>query len=83
MAKDVRRVPCRGCGMLIAWRTTTGGAWMPLDPDPVAAGNIVLQPDGRCRVLPRGERPDAGQPVYQSHWVSCPVRARFRKESRT
>lgn len=82
MANDVRLVPCRGCGALIAWRMTTGAARMPLDPDPVADGNIVIEPDGRCRLLPRSARPEVGQPLFQSHWVSCPARDRFRKEGR-
>ena len=52
---------------------------MPVDPDPVATGNLRLVQMQRfvlAEVVPKDERSDAlfsdGQPLYVSHFVTCP-----------
>lgn len=57
---------CKGCGREIEWVTTSAGAQMPVDPDPVT---VVLK-DGR---VVRGQMP---------HWVTCPAADRFKKRAR-
>lgn len=78
--------PCSGCGAPIAWRLTVKGKKMPVDPDPVPDGNIVLNRGGLVVVLDRERmakleaRTDRERwPRFVSHFVTCPHRAAFRK----
>jgi hypothetical protein len=74
---------CKGCGDRIKWVSTTQGRAMPLDPDPVPNGNVVIVRDGGggllAEYLRRTDTPAPGTPRYQSHFSSCPERARFRR----
>ena len=36
---------CRSCGAPILWRETHAGRRMPIDPEPVADGNVVIEGD--------------------------------------
>jgi hypothetical protein len=80
---DLPRVRCKGCDEWMVWLLTTQGRAMPLDPDPVPNGNIVIVRDGGggllAEVLRRTDTPAPGTPRYQSHFSSCPERARFRR----
>lgn len=61
------------------------GAPTPLDPEPVATGNIVIEGDGdaaRCRVLAKGEEPPAGTLRYVTHFFTCPKADTFRGKKR-
>lgn len=67
---------CRSCPATVRWVLTAAtGARMPLDPDPVEDGNVVLDwVNGSvvARVLRKGETHDG--PRYVSHFATCPAR---------
>ena len=77
---------CRSCGAEVLWAETTGGKRIPLDPEPVAAGALLvvkrrMSPSGELvplvRPVRRGEAP--ASPRYQTHFASCPDADRWRK----
>lgn len=62
---------CRSCDAPIRWARTEAGKSMPLDPNPVPDGNVVLLDDDRVHVLHADESAD-GAPTYVSHFATCP-----------
>ena len=82
---------CRGCGAPVRWVTTEKGRRMPLDPEPVevdainaARGLFVIRPG----LLGEGERviavtpgfvEESREPVYISHFATCPEAKTFRR----
>ena len=68
---------CRTCGHPIVWVITdANGRRMPLDPEPVADGNVwVDRIEGGSRVVMVALHADAVPRSialrYQSHFVSC------------
>lgn len=69
---------CRSCGAEVQWGTTeASGAAVPLDPEPVATGNLVIVRAGYGR---HGElvpvvayaRDDDARPRFVSHFATCP-----------
>lgn len=71
---------CQACGAPMLWTVTHRGERMPVDPDPRADGNIVIElgDDGVARSRPRDPLLDAG-PFHASHFSTCPEAPRFRK----
>lgn len=79
---------CRGCLREMLWATviSTGKA-IPLDPEPVENGNLVLAelaPGAALRVAYVSDVTELNPlaPRYQSHFVSCPNAGDFRKKKR-
>lgn len=70
---------CKSCGAPIVWATTTGGAAIPLDPEPADDGNVLVDTEtGKATVL--GSQ--AGyEPLerYKSHFATCPHAKRWRR----
>ena len=68
---------CKSCGASILWTETEQGRAMPVDPEPLALGNVVLSdsedPRGpiRSSLVRRGERGER-EGRYVSHFVTCP-----------
>jgi hypothetical protein len=75
---------CRSCHQSITWAVTQKGKRMPLDPEPTAAGNIVLTHADPPVAIPQSkisveqlraqcERDPQGGPLrlYTSHWTTC------------
>lgn len=63
---------CRSCGAPVVWKRTPKGKPIPLDPNPVDNGNIVVDGNtaevvGPLEAIARG----AGQ-LYVSHFATCP-----------
>lgn len=76
---------CSSCGQRIVWVKTEAGKQMPVDPEPVSGGNLLLEAlDGIDRewtavvvqAIP-------GVPMYRSHFASCPQAAEHRKRKLT
>lgn len=72
---------CKSCGAATRWARTANKRLMPLNPEPIAGGNIRLDEDGSCEVLSgdalkthRGE-----MPLYTSHFATCPGASSHRK----
>ncbi|MER5388353.1 hypothetical protein [Saccharopolyspora sp. NPDC002686] len=75
---DSHITQCPDCRASIVWATTGKGHQMPLDAEPVPAGNVLLSADRKgvhAGVLgpnqAAGAR-DRDQPLYQHHRLSCP-----------
>jgi hypothetical protein len=80
---------CRSCGAPVLWITVhPGGRRMPVDAEPVAGGNLlvdlvarrglVLTADHLAVVLE--ETPD--EPLYRSHFATCPDAILWRSNQR-
>jgi hypothetical protein len=69
---------CKSCGAGITWAVTSNGKRMPLDPEPVEDGNVVLHPSlngGPPVATVLSPSPGDPPPVfarYVSHFVTCP-----------
>lgn len=72
--RDHNATPCRNCGAPILWRRTNSESLIPLDAEPVPAGNIAID---SVRALVYGpadaeEARERGVPLHQHHRLSCP-----------
>lgn len=67
---------CRSCGAPVRWVKTNTGRPMPLDPEPVPTGNVVM-----CLGLAHVLREDRDPQVerFNAHFVTCPHAAQHRK----
>lgn len=78
-------VRCRGCGGPMRWaQNETTGRRVPIDPDPVPDGNLVLvalRPGATplVRYLRKHEPVAPTSPRYVSHFATCPQADQFRK----
>lgn len=76
---------CRSCGAPIRWAVSDGsGKKVPLDPEPVVDGNIVVvDRPGHTLVVRflKKDRPLTRDGLrYVSHFATCPNSARHRKK---
>lgn len=71
---------CRSCGAPIVWAVTERGRRMPLDAQPVVAGNIEVsrRPDGAILATVRAEAQGEAQ-RYVSHFSTCPQAGQHRR----
>jgi hypothetical protein len=74
---------CRSCRAPIWWCRTPTGRSIPVDPEPVSQGNLVVGERtayaGRAaRVLRSGEEPAEGETRHVSHFATCPDADRHR-----
>lgn len=84
------RGACRSCGAVIVWTFTPKGRRMPLDPESVSDGNVIVTghiQGGKdhgtptVTVLRAGELPlQPGEPLYVSHFSTCPQAAQHRRK---
>jgi hypothetical protein len=64
------------------------GKAAPIDPDPCARGNVRVTwngPHASALALPKAELAKArevGEPLYLSHFATCPQAKRFRDTAR-
>lgn len=65
---------CRSCGAEVSWtRTAATGKAIPLDPHPVADGNVIVDvATNRATVLAAGTPMPVGVPRFISHFATCP-----------
>lgn len=73
---------CKACARPIMWVSTATGQRLPLDPDPVPDGSVLLMPHGRCRIVPVEERAKTIAPLYKAHFATCPVAEEMRSPHR-
>lgn len=69
---------CRSCEARIVWAITPKGRRIPLDPDPVEGGNVLLEGE-RATVLTNEERAAHPGPLHVSHFATCPKAKRHRR----
>lgn len=67
---------CASCQAEILWLRTVNNKAMPVDPEPVPNGNVVIEGE-TARVLRRGEEHPG--PRYKSHFATCTTPAAFRR----
>lgn len=79
---------CRSCGARISWMKTDKGGTMPLDPDPVPDGNVIIVAKAEPRwtahlahVLSKDEAVPEGTKRYVSHFATCPQAAEHRRRA--
>lgn len=73
---------CRSCRKPILWAETEKGRRIPIDPDPVSDGNVVLQRRDGFRpplAIVRFVIPTGDGPRFKSHFATCPEASKFRK----
>lgn len=69
---------CRSCKRPIRWAVTTKGRRIPLDPEPVAGGNVRLtrSSDGDVAEILSGSALDAAKSrlerLFMPHHATCP-----------
>ena len=69
---------CRSCGSEIFFaESAKNGRPMPLDVDERSDGNVVIEADGKARVLPKGD-PYTG-PRFVSHFSTCEHAKKWRR----
>jgi hypothetical protein len=70
---------CRSCNAAIIWAKTESGKTMPLDAEPAG------RPSGVFRIEYRNGYAHAisvaGEPVYVSHFATCPNAAQHRRSA--
>lgn len=77
--KEQPRSRCKGCNQPIIWRQSlASGKMMPIDPDPDPEGNVILSGIDGFRTL-RSDEDRRGMTIYQSHFTTCPHRAKFKR----
>jgi hypothetical protein len=64
---------CRSCDAEIIWAVTPKGKRIPLDAEPAE------RPAGLFRLEGENAISVAGEPVYLSHFVTCPNAAQHRR----
>lgn len=83
----LQRATCRSCPTDIAWAVTTAGKRIPLDVEPLEAGNIEVRPDGHggyiARVLRAGDHASVGADLFRTHFETCPNADQHRRPRTT
>lgn len=84
--QNASRSPCRSCAAPMVWAVTPSGKNIPINPDPVPEGNLVvehkLRDDGRghfWEARPPSPLLDQDKPKYVSHFATCPKASAHRK----
>lgn len=85
---------CKSCHAEIVWCATTKGHRMPVDPDPVPDGNMIVDGTGvvavghsmqtldRVIVIGKNDVPLGDPPRYVSHFQTCPDAVGWRRATR-
>jgi len=71
---------CNSCDAPIIWALTENGKRMPVDAEPVRDGNIVLEHHGqRVTAIVRDAMLPGLEPLYKSHFATCPNASTHRR----
>jgi len=74
---------CRSCKAPIIWVKTEKGLRMPVDPEPVSNGNLLLRQ--RLYHIPlalyisKANKPSPEEKRYVSHFATCPEAEKHRR----
>jgi hypothetical protein len=71
---------CGSCGAAIVWAKTSNDKPMPLDAEPSSDGNIQYA-YGRAIYLGTEEREASNEPLYVSHFATCPQASQHRRRA--
>lgn len=82
---------CKGCGQTIKWIRLNNGKAMPVNPEPVyyedrrEGAAVIITEDGRVSSGHTEAVAVVGSKVrgYVSHFATCPMADRFRREARS
>lgn len=72
---------CRKCPGQIRFCKTADGNWMPIDVEPNADGNLVMdgEDDAGCTMVRSVDLFTPADAVrFMPHWATCPAAAEFR-----
>lgn len=70
---------CKACKAPVKWVVTAKGKRQPIDTEPSAKGNIVVDEFGNGRVLKKGESLPMGfVGPFMPHHATCPFADEFR-----
>ncbi len=74
---------CLSCHAPIVWALTASGKRLPVDPDPVAEGNLAIGPEDppRVRYLSKSDTVCTSEWRGVSHFATCPD-AKLHRKSR-
>jgi len=70
---------CRSCKAPVVWVRTRAGKRMPVDPEPVEGGNIILSERDHATPLAVYVEADPGVMRHVSHFATCPNADQHRK----
>jgi hypothetical protein len=71
---------CKSCGASIIWALTQNGKRIPLDAEPAERPSGLFRLEGSATgSMPPIAISAAGEPVYLSHFVTCPNADQHRK----
>lgn len=79
---------CKSCGAPIMWAETAKGHRIPIDPEPVLGGNILLSHRDVEPSLPplatvfAHAFENSDEPTYKSHFATCPNASSHRRRNR-
>jgi len=80
---QLRRIDkCKACGAPIMWAETSAAKAIPIDVSPTPRGNVVLYHgpgSGKLLALFGKKAQSGATELYESHFVTCPRAAEFRK----
>lgn len=71
---------CRSCKAKGFWVQTTKGKRMPVDAEPVVAGNLMVRQRQHRIPLAVYVTPNPSVKCYISHFVTCPQRKQWRQK---
>lgn len=74
---------CRSCKAPVRWVIMESGRRNPLDAEPTDRGNVALEAGGQRGIVLAGDelaRARAhGEPLYLSHFATCPFADQHRR----
>ena len=85
----MKTTPCKGCGKPILWVATEKGSRMPLDPEPVESGKVIIHmgpqmgqetahTESRAETEQRLKAIEpAARVAFMPHHATCPKAADF------
>lgn len=84
---DIRK--CKACGHALFWCVTSSGAKKPVNPLPVADGNVIVEPASDPRLPPTAiminnlsTAEERKRALWKSHFSTCSSADAFRKGPR-